>query len=98
MMILSKYIKIVLMISVILSCNSEEFLENTNKSSLSDQTQWSSETNADIFLNDVYSEIPNKWNFSEHLDYYTDDYNISHYYTASNWRQGVCQACLLYTS
>lgn len=75
----------------LIACDTEEFLENTNKSSLSDQTQWSSETNADIFLNDVYSEIPNKWNFNEHLDYYTDDYNISHYYTASNWRVGICQ-------
>jgi starch-binding outer membrane protein, SusD/RagB family len=34
----------------------------------------------------------NKWNVTESLDYYTDDYNISHYYTASNWRQGVCNA------
>lgn len=81
------------MLSIVFwSCNQDEFLENINKSSLSDQTQWQSETNADIFLNDIYSEIPNNWNFSEHLDYYTDDYNISHYYTASNWRQGVCQA------
>ena len=87
-----KYILLaILMIPVIFACDTEEFLENTNKSSLSDQTQWSSETNADIFLNDIYSEIPNKWNFNEHLDYYTDDYNISHYYTASNWRQGICQ-------
>lgn len=75
----------------LISCDAEEFLENTNKSSLTEQTQWASEVNADIFLNDIYSEIPNKWNFSEHLDYYTDDYNISHYYTASNWRQGICQ-------
>lgn len=74
-----------------ISCNQDEFLENINKSNLTDETQWQSETNADIFLNDVYSEIPNKWNFSEHLDYYTDNYNISHYYTASNWRQGVTQ-------
>jgi len=73
------------------ACDQEEFLENVNKSNLTDVTQWQSETNADIFLNDVYSEVPNRWNFSEHLDYYTDDYNISHYYTASNWRQGVCQ-------
>lgn len=73
------------------SCNQDEFLENISKSNLTEDTQWESETNADIFLNDVYSEIPNKWNFSEHLDYYTDDYNISHYYTASNWRQGVLQ-------
>jgi hypothetical protein len=71
------------------SCDTEEFLENVNKATLSDQTQWASETNADIFLNDIYSEIPNKWNETENLDYYSDDYNISHYYTASNWRIGI---------
>ncbi|WP_339710064.1 RagB/SusD family nutrient uptake outer membrane protein [uncultured Kriegella sp.] len=75
-----------------LSCDSEEFLENENKSILTDQTQWSSEANADIFINDVYSEIPRISTLAEQLDYYTDDYNISHYYTASNWRQGICQA------
>ena len=74
------------------ACDQEDFLENTNKTNLTDETQWQNETNADIFLNDCYSEIPNKWNFDEHLDYYTDDYNISHYYTASNWRQGICLA------
>ncbi len=72
------------------SCNTDDFLENVNKSNLTDATQWESETNADVFLNDVYSEIPNKLTQAETLDYYTDDYNISHYYTASNWRQGVC--------
>ena len=73
------------------SCNQEEFLENVNKSNLTDNTQWLSEGNADIFLNDVYSEVPRKSTFAEQIDYYTDDYNISHYYTASNWRQGICQ-------
>lgn len=82
-----------LLISLLIpACNQEDFLENANKSNLTDETQWQNETNADIFLNDCYSEIPNKWNFDEHLDYYTDDYNISHYYTASNWRQGICLA------
>lgn len=76
----------------IVSCETEEFLENENKSNLTDQTQWASEGNADIYLNDIYSEIPKYYNIAEQLDYYTDDYNISHYYTASNWRQGVCQA------
>ena len=73
------------------SCNQETFLENENKSNLTDATQWKSGTNADIFLNDCYSEIPNVLTMAENLDYYTDDYNISHYYTASNWRIGVCQ-------
>ncbi|MFY9150586.1 MAG: RagB/SusD family nutrient uptake outer membrane protein [Prolixibacteraceae bacterium] len=74
-----------------ISCNQKDFLENENKTNLTDLTQWASNTNADIFLNDCYSEIPNLWNEAENLDYYTDDYNISHYYTASNWRLGVCQ-------
>lgn len=72
-----------------MSCDTTEFLENENKANLNDQTQWESEPNADVFLNDVYSEIPNKWNLAENLDYYSDDYNISHYYTASNWRGGI---------
>lgn len=75
-----------------MSCDTAEFLENENKANLTDQTQWESETNADVFLNDIYSEIPNKWNLAENLDYYSDDYNISHYYTASNWRTGVVMA------
>lgn len=74
------------------SCDNEAFLENENKSNLTDQTQWASDSNADIFLNDVYSELVKVSNLAEQLDYYTDDYNISHYYTASNWRQGICQA------
>lgn len=73
------------------SCDQEEFLENENKSNLTDQTQWASEGNADIFLNDVYSELVKISNLAEQLDYYTDDYNISHYYTASNWRRGIAQ-------
>lgn len=79
-----------LLLNLSVSCDSEKFLENVNKSNLNDETQWQSEPNADIFLNDIYSEIPNKLTYSETLDYYTDDYNISHYYTASNWRTGVC--------
>lgn len=73
-----------------ISC--EKFLENANKQVLTDETQWASEGNADIFLNDCYYELVNKWNIMMTLDYFTDDYNISHYYTASNWRQGICQA------
>lgn len=78
-----------IILSVVFFGCSQDFLENENKANLTDATQWASERNADIFLNDCYSEIPLKWNFAENLDYYSDDYNISHYYTASNWRQGI---------
>ncbi|WP_298486013.1 RagB/SusD family nutrient uptake outer membrane protein [uncultured Maribacter sp.] len=76
---------------LVTSCNSEDFLENTNKSKLTDATQWASDSNADIFINDLYSEIPQFNRIAEQLDYYTDDYNISHYYTAYQWRKGICQ-------
>ncbi|RKR13167.1 putative outer membrane starch-binding protein [Maribacter vaceletii] len=82
------YLFLVLLVA---SCDSEEFLENTNKAKLTDATQWASDSNADIFINDLYSEIPQFNRFSEQIDYYTDDYNISHYYTAYQWRKGICQ-------
>lgn len=73
----------------LLACDNEEFLENETKSFLTDNTQWSSDTNADIYINDIYRQIPRYSVNAEQLDYYSDDYNISHYYTASNWRQGI---------
>ncbi len=82
----------------VVACDQEDFLENENKTVLTDATQWSSEGNADIFLNDIYSEIPNLWGIEEQYDYYTDNYNISHYYTASVWRQGICQAPAISTA
>jgi len=75
-----------------ISCKPEKFLDNMDKEVLTDQTQWTSEGNADIFLNECYQELVIKWNIMMTLDYFTDDYNISHYYTASNWRQGICLA------
>lgn len=74
------------------SCNNEEFLENETKSLLTDNSQWTSGGNADIYINDIYSQIPRVSTFAEQLDYYSDDYNISHYYTSSNWRQGTTLA------
>ncbi|MEN8251304.1 MAG: RagB/SusD family nutrient uptake outer membrane protein [Bacteroidota bacterium] len=88
----------VLAITTTVSCNKDEFLENVNKSKLNDQTMWDSENNADIFLNDVYFTMPSSYNRFDYLDYYTDDYNISHYYDASNWRQGNCLAPAFSTS
>ncbi len=49
------------------SCK-KDFLNNTNKTNLTDATQWASESTADIFLNDIYNNVPNKGNDPESLD------------------------------
>ncbi|UPK68542.1 RagB/SusD family nutrient uptake outer membrane protein [Chitinophaga filiformis] len=71
-----------------LSCT-KDFLENTDKTKLTDDIQWSSEGNADIFLNDVYGALPNYWNQPENLDNFTDDNDAGFYYTSYNWKQGI---------
>jgi len=90
----SKFKVIALCISVVglMSCDNEEFLDNETKSFLTDASQWGSDANADIFINDIYRNIPRFSNEAEQMDYYSDDYNISHYYTASNWRRGIAIA------
>jgi len=35
-----------------------QFLDNPDKSVLTDQTQWSNEATADLFLNDIYHNLP----------------------------------------
>ncbi|MDR0794000.1 MAG: RagB/SusD family nutrient uptake outer membrane protein [Chitinophagaceae bacterium] len=69
----------------------KNFLDNTNKSMLTDATQWSSEGNADIFLNDIYGALPNYWNQPENMDNFTDDNDAGFYYTSYNWKQGICE-------
>lgn len=73
---------------IMFSCE-EEFLENEDKTNLVDATQWESETTADLFLNDIYGDIPNKGNEPENLDNFTDDNDAGFYYTSYNWKQGI---------
>lgn len=72
----------------IYSCK-KDFLDNADKSKLTDATQWSSEGDADIFLNDVYSNLPNFWNQPENMDNFTDDNDAGFYYTSYNWKEGI---------
>ncbi|QHS63774.1 RagB/SusD family nutrient uptake outer membrane protein [Chitinophaga agri] len=71
------------------SACTKDFLENTNKTQLTDETQWASEGDADIFLNDIYGSLPNYWNQPENLDNFTDDNDAGFYYTSYNWKQGI---------
>jgi len=75
-------------ITLNISCE-DEFLENTDKTNLNDDTQWESESTADLFLNDIYSNLPNKGNEPENLDNFTDDNDAGFYYTSYNWKSGI---------
>ena len=70
------------------SCK-KDFLENTEKTRLTDATQWLTESNADIFLNDIYNDLSNKWNTPNNLDNYTDDNDAGFYWLSYSWRQGI---------
>lgn len=78
-----------LLLSITFSCNQDEFLDNVNKTNLTDDTQWASEGNADIFLNDIYWNVPNKGNEPESTDNFTDDNDAGWYYTSWNWKNGI---------
>ena len=71
----------------IVSCDKN--LDNVNKASLDDHTQWASETNADIFLNDVYDQLPQMYNDPENLDNFTDDNDAGFYYASYKWKDGI---------
>lgn len=82
------YCMLFIILLPLFSCT-KDFLENTDKTQLTDEIQWSSEGNADIFLNDIYSDLPNYWNQPENLDNFTDDNDAGFYYTSYNWKQGI---------
>lgn len=72
----------------IFSCK-KDFLDNSDKTRLTDANQWQSEGNADIFLNYIYRDLSNKWNSPNNLDNYTDDNDAGFYWLSYAWRQGI---------
>ena len=78
----------------LVSCQ-ENFLDNEIKTRLTDDTQWASESNADIFLNDIYHVISNRWNSPENLDNFTDDNDAGFYWRSYNWKQGIVDPTVL---
>jgi len=70
----------------------KNILENTDKSRLNEVTQWSGESNADVFLNDIYGNLPNYYNSPENLDNFTDDNDAGNYYGSWNFKQGNIDA------
>jgi hypothetical protein len=76
------------LLCVFTSCR-KNILENTDKQILTETTQWASSGNADIFLNDIYNNLPNMYNSPENLDNFTDDNDGGTYYSSWNWKQGI---------
>jgi hypothetical protein len=71
------------------SCNQEDFLETTSKSTLNDATMWASESSADIYLNTCYNRLEAKGNQPDNLDNFTSDNDAGFYYTSYNWKKGI---------
>jgi hypothetical protein len=71
------------------SCKQDEFLDTMNKTTLTDATMWSSEANADIFLDDVYHRMEQKGNSPENLDNFTSDNDAGAYYSSWAWKKGI---------
>lgn len=68
----------------LVSC--EKHLDAENKAVLDDNTQWANEGNADIFLNDVYDQLPAMYGAPENLDNFTDDNDGGFYYSSYKYK------------
>ncbi len=55
------------------ACKKDDFLNVPPKGSLTDATTFSSESNADLFVNDIYNQLPDMNNEYQVLDQYTDN-------------------------
>ena len=71
------------------SCNQDDYLETTSKSTLTDATMWASEGNADIYLNNCYGQLEAKGNEPDNIDNFTSDNDAGFYYTSYNWKKGI---------
>ena len=56
-------------------CN-KNILDITPKNFVSDETLWATTDNADLFLNDIYNQLPDLNNEDQHLDQYTDNSDV----------------------
>src|SRR5699024_4081966 len=72
------------------SCKgAKDFLSPPNKSKLNGNSQWASEGNADIFMNDVYGSLKILYNSPESLDNFTDFNDAGYYYSSWAWKNGT---------
>jgi hypothetical protein len=79
----------ILMLAISLYSCKKDYLDNVNKTKLTDDTQWASEGNADIYVNDLYNNLPDLYNAPENLDNFTDDNDAGFYYGSNNFKGGI---------
>ena len=72
-----------LLIIGLAACKKDSFLNVPPKGSLTDASTFSSQANADLFVNDIYNQLPDINNEDEVLDQYTDND-----FVGASWMQG----------
>lgn len=83
----SKVLVLAAILFTTLSC--KKYLDNSPKDRISDDVQWASEGNADIFLNGIYQQLSNMNNTPDYLDNFTDDNDGGVYWRSWRWKQGI---------
>lgn len=58
-----------------ISCK-KDFLDVQARDRVGDDAVWASTNNADLFLNDIYNQLPDLNNETEHLEQYTDNSDV----------------------
>ncbi|MFT3949581.1 MAG: RagB/SusD family nutrient uptake outer membrane protein [Agriterribacter sp.] len=78
------------MVVCTISCKRDRFLDTVNKVNLDDETMWSSEQNADIFLNGCYAKLypaGSGWPDTQ-MDNFSDDAHARVYFGSYAWKEG----------
>jgi hypothetical protein len=84
-----RYSWLLLAVLVLPIASCKKYLDNTPKDSITGDVAWSSETTADLFLNDIYGQINDQGDTPDPLDSYTDDNDGGPYWKSWRWRQGI---------
>lgn len=80
----------IFIVTAFVSCKRDTFLDTTNKANLDDGTMWTSEQNADIYLNGCYASLyPTGADWPDtQLDNFSDDAHARVYFGSYAWKEG----------
>ena len=68
------YAIITVLVAAVAACN--KFLEIEPKNFITDDAVWASPASADLFLNDIYNQLPSMNSETQHLDQFTDNSDV----------------------